>query len=161
MRFLPIFLLLCAPAMGSESPYHAIVYHDIRDDVAGDFDPDQYAVSTRNLIAHFSWLRDNDFQPISMDQIIAAQEGRQNLPDKAVLLTFDDGLLSVYTKVFPLLKLFNYPAVVSVVTNWVGTEDTVVYANREFGHQGFLTWDQIRELRQEPLGHRRWMRLAD
>ena len=31
------------------------------------------------------------------------------LPDKAILITFDDGYKSLYTRVFPLLKVYRYP----------------------------------------------------
>ena len=72
MRFLPLLMFLALPVMASEPAYQVIVYHDVKDDVAGDYDPDQYAVSTNNLIAQFTWLRDNGFRPVSVDQIIDA-----------------------------------------------------------------------------------------
>ena len=97
--------LLLAPLAGADT-FHVLAYHDVRDAVSGDFDPDQYAVSTRNLIDHFTWLADNGFHPVSIDDIEAAGRGERPLPDKAVLITFDDGLRSVYTQVFPLQKLF-------------------------------------------------------
>ena len=131
--------------------FHTLVYHDVRDRVADDIDPDQYAVSTNNLVAHFSWLRANGYTPVSIDDLIAARDGAALLPKKAVLLTFDDGLKSVYTHVFPLLRLFEYPAVVSVVTDWVERREPVIYADRSRGHGGFLTWAEIREMQQSGL----------
>ncbi len=151
MRWLPMLVFLAVPALSSELPYRVMAYHDVRDDVAGDFDPDQSAVSTRNLIEQFTWLRDNDFHPVSIDQIRAARQGRQSLPDKAVLLTFDDGLVSVYTRVYPLLKLFDYPAVVSIVTNWIDTDGVVQYAGRQLGRGDFLNWSQIFEMQGSGL----------
>jgi len=151
MRFLPILLFLALPAMASEPSYQVIAYHDIKDEVLGDYDPDQYAVSTRNFIAQMAWLRDNGFQPVSIDQIIAAQAGRQHLPDKSVLLTFDDGLVSFYTRVYPLLRIFDYPAVVSVVTNWIEMDGTVEYGGLRRDRNGFLAWDQIREMQASGL----------
>jgi len=128
-----------------------VAYHDVRDAVVGDYDNDQYAVSTGNLIAHFRWLKDNGFSPVSIDQLTAAREGTANLPAKPVLLTFDDGLQSVYTHVFPLLKLFGYPAVVSLVTSWIESDRSVLYAGRELQASDFLSWDQIRELQESGL----------
>ncbi len=154
MRWLPMLVfpaLLTLPALASELPYRAIAYHDVRDNVSGDFDPDQSAVSTRHLIEQFTWLRDHGFQPVSIDQIRAARQGQQPLADKAVLLTFDDGLASVYTHVFPLLKLFDYPAVVSIVTSWIEMDGVVEYAGRQLGPGDFLTWEQIIEMQGSGL----------
>ena len=114
-----LLLLLAMPALAEEPSFRVIAYHDIRDDVAGDYDPDQYAVSTRNLITQFTWLREQGYQPVGINDILAAANNGPPLPDRAVLLTFDDGLESFYTKVYPLLRLFQYPAVVSVVTSWI------------------------------------------
>ena len=125
-RLLPLLLIAAFPAFGEVPDIHVLAYHDIRDDVAEDFDPDQFAVSTAKLIDQFTWLRENGYQPVSVDHLIAAQSGEIQLPDKAVLLTFDDGLVSFYTHLFPLLKLFDYPAVVSVVTNWIENDVEVV-----------------------------------
>jgi biofilm PGA synthesis lipoprotein PgaB len=151
MRLLPLLLIIALPALAGEPTFRAIAYHDVQDIVAGDYDPDQFAVSTGNLIDQFTWLRDHGFIPVSIDQIVAAQEGRAQLPDKAVLLTFDDGLVSVYTRVLPLLKLFDYPAVVSIVTSWIEMEGRVDYAGRQRGADEFLSWEQIRELQASGL----------
>jgi biofilm PGA synthesis lipoprotein PgaB len=150
-RLLPILLLISLPAYGNELPYRVIAYHDVRDDVTEDFDPDQFAVSTANLIDQFTWMRDSGFEPVSVDQIIDAQQGRQPLPDNAVLLTFDDGLVSFYTRVYPLLKLFDYPAVISVVTEWIETRDVVDYADRKLRRKDFLSWEQIREMQDSGI----------
>ena len=150
-RLLALLLLLPLSALAEESSLRVISYHDIRDDVAGDYDPDQYAVSTRNLIMQFTWLRENGFQPVSLDDVIAAADNGPPLPDRAVLLTFDDGLSSVYTKVYPLLKLFRYPAVISVVTGWIESDAKVAYGNRELSSKDFLNWEQIAEMHASGL----------
>src|SRR5690554_1421033 len=78
-----------------------LAYHDIEDS-----DPDQTFVSVRtdHLVDQLAWLRENNYQPVSIDQILDASQGKTTLPDKAVLLTFDDGYSSFYTRVFPMLK---------------------------------------------------------
>jgi biofilm PGA synthesis lipoprotein PgaB len=151
MRWLLPLLFCWLQATAAEPALQTISFHDVRDQVAGDLDPDQYAVSTARLISYFTWLRDNGYTPVSIDQVMAARAGREPLPPNAVLLTFDDGLVSVYERVLPLLKLFDYPAVVSVVTSWIDNDVDVPYANRRLGRADFLSWKQIRELRDSGL----------
>jgi biofilm PGA synthesis lipoprotein PgaB len=155
-RALSLLALLClaasvVPADAGAQTFDVLAYHDVRDDVSGDFDADQYAVSTRHLIDHFTWLKENGFHPVSIDDLLAAQSGTRALPDKAVLITFDDGLRSVYTHVLPLLKLFGYPAVVSVVTDWIEHDAGVAQAGRTLTRADFMTWDQIAELSRSGL----------
>ncbi len=130
---------------------HVLAYHDVRDDVVAAVDADQYAISTANLISHFQWLRQHGFTPVSVEQIVAARAGGAPLPDKAVLLTFDDGFKSAYTHVLPLLKLFDYPAVAAVVTSWIDGEAGVAQAGRALTRADFLSWDEVRALANSGL----------
>ena len=128
-------------------------YHDIRDDVARKGDPDVYAISTQNFAAHLDWLSGHGYRPVSLTEVQAAARGERPLPAKAVLLTFDDGLRSVYTHAFPLLRSYGYPALVAVVTSWVDLPAgaQVDYGPRPFTSDDFLTWEQLREMHASGL----------
>ncbi|HEY1804506.1 MAG TPA: poly-beta-1,6-N-acetyl-D-glucosamine N-deacetylase PgaB [Terracidiphilus sp.] len=177
-RLLAVLCLLLSCAVASAGPpaqkVIVICYHDVRDDVGiglpataehaqgpgitepgigSTADPDQYAVSTHNLVGHFDWLRSHGYHVITLQQMLDAHAGISTLPDKPVLLTFDDGLRSVYTKVFPLLKTYKYPAVVAVVGAWA---DLPVNGQVENGahplfREDFATWDQLREMQDSGL----------
>lgn len=153
---------------GQQPDFVALCYHDVRDDVGGrlaasqqaaiasdlhNLDPDQYAISTRNLASEFDWLRSHGYHVVSLQQVIDARSGGQPLPDHAVLLTFDDGLRSAYTKVFPLLKAYHYPAVMAVVGAWASLPDDgkVAYGFRDFTRDDFATWDELREMQESGL----------
>ena len=58
---------------GATPEFQVIAYHDVRDYVREQVDHDQYAISTRHLIDHFTWLRNNGFTPVSVDDLGAAQ----------------------------------------------------------------------------------------
>lgn len=81
-----------------------------------------------------AWLRDNGYQPISVQQILDAHDGKIVLPEKAVLLTFDDGYSSFYTRVWPLLKAYNWPALWAPVGSWVDAP-----ANKKVDFGGLMT----------------------
>lgn len=144
--------LLAPPAVAAD--LLVLSYHDIREDVLAKGDPDIYAISTQNFAAHLDWINGNGYIPVSMADVVAASRGERALPDKAVLLTFDDGLRSAYTHAFPLLRAYGYPALVAPVTGWVDlpADRTVHYGpRRPFGRDDFLTWAQLREMRASGL----------
>ena len=133
------------------SGLHALCYHDVRDRVAKNFDTDAYAVSTENLAGQFGWLRTQGYHVVGADEVLAARSGGPALRPRSVLLTFDDGFRSVYTHVYPLLKLFGYKAVVSIVTDWIENDVTIPYNGRMLTREDFLTWEQIREMQASGL----------
>ncbi len=128
----------------------ALAYHDIEDK-----DPDQRFVAVRTdlFIAQMGWLRDNGYQPVSVDQILTAHAGGKPLPPKAVVLTFDDGFRSFYTRVFPILKSMNWPAIWAPVGEWVGTppNQAVQFGSDRVPRERFATWDEIRQVAQSGL----------
>ena len=89
------------PAQRIDPPqsYRVLCYHDVRDNVRESFKvwPEATAVDTRDLTAQLSWLDQNGYHPVSLQQIIDARAGKKPLPEKAILLTFDDGFESMYT----------------------------------------------------------------
>ena len=139
-----------APANDAAQSFRVLIYHDIRDDLLESFktQPESTAIETQELIRHFTWLHENGYHPISLQQIVEARAGRARLPEKALLLTFDDGYKSVYTKVFPLLKLFNFPAVIAIVGDWIETppDAPVVLGDNQLPRDQFATWDDIRAM---------------
>jgi peptidoglycan/xylan/chitin deacetylase (PgdA/CDA1 family) len=51
------------------------------------------------------WMK-NNFNIVTMEQVIEAVNGGNSLPERALLLTFDDGYIDNYTYAFPILEEF-------------------------------------------------------
>lgn len=51
---------------------------------------------------------EENFNVLSMEEVIDAVKGNDTLPDNAVLLTFDDGYIDNYTTAFPILEEFGF-----------------------------------------------------
>ena len=112
------------------------MYHDIlpRKEVFFDVTPEA-------LESHFERLREIGATPISPDWLLAHLRTGYPLPEKPVLLSFDDGYGGHYEYVYPLLKKYNYPATFSVyVDKMKGTTA-----------RSSLTWGQLREMANDPL----------
>ncbi len=150
--WLLLALLLPAVALSAERLL-VLSYHDVRYDVAGNADDDQAAVSAGNFAAHLQWLHDHRFNPVSMEQVLQASEGRFELPPRAVLLSFDDGYRSFAEVVLPILREFGYPAVLALVTGWLEVPygSSVEYGTEHKPREHFLHWDQVRELADSGL----------
>ncbi len=139
--------VLLAQAMADPSPainpraasarVPVVMYHDILPKKKVFFD-----VTPEELEQHFQLIKKQGLTPISMDELVAHLKTGIPLPEKPILLTFDDGYVGHYTHVFPLLKKYNYPAVFSVFPAKV--DGKVV-------GRSTLTWPQLQEMVASPL----------
>lgn len=150
-RLLVVVTFLPAVAGAASGDFIALCYHEVERDGAAGLT--RTAVTAGDLAAQFAWLQANGYRPVSLQQIIDARQGGASLPEKAVLLTFDDGRKDVYTRVFPLLRLFGYPAVVALVGSWleVPAGGTVDYDGTAQARSNFVTWDEVREMQRSGL----------
>jgi poly-beta-1,6-N-acetyl-D-glucosamine N-deacetylase len=139
-------LLFTSRAPAQQASYRVLCYHDVQQDVR--VHPDPYAVDSGQLVAQFAWLKDNGYHVVSLEDVLAARDGRRPLPTNAILLTFDDGYRSTYTRVFPLLKIFNYPAVIALTGSWLEAAPgkTVTYEDRQVPRENFVSWAEVREM---------------
>lgn len=106
-----------------------LMYHMI-----GDV-PDNDAVL---LESHFreqmKFLKDNDFHPISLDQLYDYMVYGKPVPVRPVVLTFDDGYPDTYSIVLPVLKEY-------------GFKGTVFIPTYDADQGTRLTWQQIKEIK--------------
>lgn len=113
-----------------------IMYHDILPEKEVFFD-----VTPEEFEEHLRLIQENGLTPITLDQLITHLQTGLPLPEKPILLTFDDGYGGHYKYVYPLLKQYSYPAVFSIYTSKVGD-------NTGRSH---VTWDQLRQIASDPL----------
>ena len=153
VKVVALVLALCAMRAQAAEGFIALAYHDVQDNPAKERIADAETVSTADLVAQFAWMREHGYHPISIDDVLAARDGRRALPEKAVLLTFDDGYRSTYTRVFPLLKLFRYPAVVAPMVSWLERPagSQVEYGRSSVAREHFMTWAQLKEMQDSGL----------
>lgn len=132
--------LLLSTALAAEVP--VLVYHDIRD-VPGT---DEYVVTGQMFREQMAFLKQQGYQPVSLQRYAEAAAGKSSLPGKPVVLSFDDGLVSFRDIAMPVLAEYGFPAVLSVVTGWIdGRQVPSVYRDR------LLSWEQLRAVSRSPL----------
>ncbi len=137
--------LIVIEVSAQKNSFKTLCYHNVVDKIT---DEKLMNITTDQLISHFKWLKENGYTVISIDDILRAKRDEKVLPEKSVLLTFDDGYGSFYTRIYPLLKLYNYPAVYGLVGKWQDTpmNQNFLYGTVSKSRKILLTWEQIREM---------------
>ena len=108
-----------------------LMYHKIGDDKDND------AVIREDLFREqMKFLKDNGYNPLTMDQLYDYVVNGAAVPEKPVVLTFDDGYADTYSIVYPIMKEYGFAATVFINPGDVGTR---------------LTWDQIREMHKNGI----------
>ena len=86
-----------------------VMYHYVRRIQSSRY-PEIKGLEREHFIEQLKYLK-RFYTPISGQQAIDAINGREELPDNPVLLTFDDGYLDHFTTAFPILMEENVPGV--------------------------------------------------
>lgn len=90
-------------------------------------------VTPEDFRAQMKFLRDNGYTTIPVTLLVKAINFGASLPEKPVIITFDDNDITVYTDAYPIMKEFGFTG-----TNYL--------VGNRLGSQGFMTIDQLKEL---------------
>lgn len=122
----------------ADGRFTVLEYHDFTENAEKTTD---YTMTTAALRRDLDWLRDNGYTTILPRELAAGCcDDGSALPEKAVLLTFDDGYMSNYTLAFPILREYGAKATISLITSRIDGEKP-----------GFLSWDACREMAESGL----------
>jgi len=89
-----------------------LMYHDIREEAV----PGNYMIISRETFrAQLQTLQDAGFETISFDDLIAFVDYGRQLPERPVVITFDDGYRSNLTIAAPILEEFGMQATIHVI----------------------------------------------
>lgn len=89
-----------------------LMYHSILKDSARQ---GQYVVSPEVLAADLDALQTRDYQTVTVADLLAYVNDGVPLPEKPVMITFDDGYYNNYVYAYPLLEQRGMRAVISVI----------------------------------------------
>ncbi len=103
----------------------------------------KYVVTPKILESDIVYLKNIGCNFVSVGDIARFKHGEKNLPENAVLLTFDDGNYNNYTYAFPLLKKYNISALISPIGYWVESYSVTKEKNPAYS---IITEEEIREM---------------
>ncbi|GAB4519090.1 MAG: hypothetical protein OHK0046_27590 [Anaerolineae bacterium] len=84
---------------------------------------------------HLQYLRDYGYTTVSLEDVYHALTVGAALPEKPIVLTFDDGHLDHYTDAFPALREFGFTGTFFIITDLPDT-----------GNVDYMSWAQIQEM---------------
>lgn len=99
-----------------------LMYHCIEkeiDQATGKIKPNELKVPPELFREQMSYLKDNGFTTITLQELYKFMESNEQIPEKSIVITFDDGYADNYTNAFPILKEFGFTATVFVITDYV------------------------------------------
>ncbi len=125
------------PAFAHKVHVPILIYHSVE-----PLGPDagkmmkQFTVTPDQFEKQLAYLHDNGYAVVSLESVVKAiRDASGTVPEKSVVLTFDDGWENQFTYAYPLLQKYNDTATFFVFTNGMMSKN-----------KGFMTWDQVREL---------------
>jgi len=116
---------------GKGNPIQApiLLYHHIRDAEK----PNRYDISPAVFERQLNFLQQWGYTSITVDELANAIRYNDPLPEKPVIITFDDGDSDVYTNAFPIMKKLGFVGTFYIVANRLSSAD-------------FVTTDQLKEM---------------
>ncbi len=91
-----------------------------------------YRVAPKTFEMQMKYLKDHGYHPITLNSLFENIKNQKTLPEKPVVLTFDDGWKNQYTNALPILEKYGYTASFAIVTNLRGG--------------GYMSWDDVKSL---------------
>jgi hypothetical protein len=126
--------------------YPAYVWSDRATDLAAIPAFVFHDVTAAALTPLLQFLADNRYATLTADEYVERRHHGASDRERAVLLTFDDGLKSLYTEAFPVLKRFGAKAVAYVVPGMVPHSTGEDVLERALCH-----WSELLEMHQSGL----------
>jgi Polysaccharide deacetylase/Transposase, Mutator family len=100
---------------------------------------DSLAIKPADFEAQMQALKDCGVTVISMEDFLAWRRGEKGIPEKAAIISIDDGYLSGYNVAWPILKKLGYPFTMFIYTDYIK-------GGPKSGGQS-MSWDQLAEMR--------------
>ncbi|MDD6189924.1 MAG: polysaccharide deacetylase family protein [Clostridiales bacterium] len=112
---------------------YVLMYHDFVED---NTECDPWTTTVSSFRKDLQWLVDNGYSFVLPSELVAGKE----LPEKAVMLTMDDGYTSNYEIAYPILQEFGAKTVISLIVS-----------RQSYDPTHWLSWDMCREMADSGL----------
>jgi peptidoglycan/xylan/chitin deacetylase (PgdA/CDA1 family) len=110
-----------------------VYHHVVPGRASGSEEARLLFVTPETFEKQLQYLRDNNYHGVSFNDLADCLENGAPLPERPVILSFDDGWENQFTYAFPLLQKYRFTATFYVVTNYLDNDN-------------FMTVDQLKTM---------------
>ncbi len=129
---------------GDGRSLRVLMYHKVN-----DLPSNRMSMPVSHFDEQMAELGELGYRVVGLDAVLAHYVGSEPLPERAVLITFDDGYRDNLENAAPVLKRYGYPAVQFVPIAYVGDSQPLPHEKYLSAHGVFnptVDWDEILEL---------------
>lgn len=119
-----------------------LMYHRVAETAA----PDRYTVSPGEFRRQMQYLVAQKYQVIALQRLVRAFAGDFALPDRSIVITFDDGFLDTYENALPVLIALKMCATFYVISGLAGKTSSWM-SSRTDRSTRLIDWREIGDLR--------------
>ncbi len=97
-------------------------------------------ITLEQFDAHLNAIQDGNYAVLPLSELVDKLKANEDLPDKALAITIDDGYASIFHEAYPRFKKAGIPFTIFISTDPI-----------DRGYDKHLSWKQIREMAKDPL----------
>lgn len=120
-------------------PVPILLYHSVSTDDTGLMR--RFTTTPSRFRSHLGWIAAHGFSTLTVSEYAAALRGATSLPDRPLVVTFDDGYADFIDVAAPLLDQYAIRATLYVTTAPIGGTQRGTMAGRPM-----LTWSELRQV---------------
>lgn len=110
-----------------------LVYHHVAPEWPADYEGRTITVLSSDFEAELAYMKDAGYTSMTLAELANAMFYGLPLPDKPVIMTFDDGYEDNFAHAFPLLQRYGFVGSFAVVTGFLD-------------HPGYMSWEEVRQM---------------
>ena len=112
-----------------------VMYHSVN---PGALPENRIAILPETFERQMHFLKSHHYNVLSLESVATLIKERKRIPPRTIGITFDDGYKDNYIYAFPILKKYNLPATIFIITDEVGRADR-------------LSWDEIKTMQDSGI----------
>lgn len=119
-----------------------LMYHQVLKDESR---AGKYIITPYELEEDLKYLSQNGYVSILPSELEQINDGKKKLPEKAVMITFDDGYETGLYYVLPLLEKYDMKAVINIVGRYTDEYSSINEEGKHLSY-AYLTWNEVKKL---------------